>query len=215
MTLSLDNIKSKFNIIPNSTKGNCLLQYANLDQKSMQYAVERNLKKVGKMTLTGIEIISEETMRHNPPEYLLVLPWHFRNEIIERERDYLENGGQLVFPLPHFEIFSYKPRLLITGCDGQIAQYVKKQFSDYTLYGIGHLNPNYQTDITKCYFDMNDNRLLENILSIIQPSVIVHLAGISNSHYALDNPVETLKINGLVTAYLCDIIHRYNWKIKL
>ena len=78
-----------------STKGNCLLQYAQLYEKDMKYAVERNPKKIGKMTSTGSEIISEEVMRTNPPEYLLVLPWHFKDEIILRESDYLKNGGHL------------------------------------------------------------------------------------------------------------------------
>lgn len=87
-----------------STKGNCLLQYAQLYEKDMKYAVERNPKKIGKMTSTGSEIISEEVMRTNPPEYLLVLPWHFKDEIILRESDYLKNGGHLIFPFPKFEI---------------------------------------------------------------------------------------------------------------
>ena len=130
-----------------STKGNCLLQYANIGEDKIEYAVERNLNKVGKMTSTGIEIISEETMRQTPPEYLLVLPWHFRTEIVEREKDFLNNGGQLVFPFPHFEIVSSKPKLLVTGCDGQIAHYVKEQFTDYTLYGIGHQNEKYEKNI--------------------------------------------------------------------
>lgn len=36
--------------------------------------------------------------------YLLVLPWHFRSFIIEREREYLRQGGKLIFPLPEIEI---------------------------------------------------------------------------------------------------------------
>jgi hypothetical protein len=125
-----------------STKGNCLLQYAHITEADMKYAVERNLSKVGKMTCSGSEIISEETMRQRPPEYLLVLPWHFRSEIIERERAYLENGGQLVFPFPEFEIVSYKPKVVITGLDGMIGQYVKEEMGcDYVIYGIGHKEP--------------------------------------------------------------------------
>ncbi len=89
-----------------STKGNCLLQYANIYESHIKYAVERNLNKVGKMTSTGSKIISEEEMRKHPPEYLLVLPWHFKNEIIEREKEYLNNGGKLVFPFPTFSIIS-------------------------------------------------------------------------------------------------------------
>lgn len=110
----IDHINSsgqKMYIYGASTKGNCLLQYANIGENKVSFAVERNLSKVGKMTSTGIPIISEETMRNNPPEYLLVLPWHFRDEIIQREDAYLENGGQLVFPFPKFEIYSKKKRL--------------------------------------------------------------------------------------------------------
>lgn len=83
-----------------STKGNCLLQYANISEHDIKYAVERNPKKFGKMTSTGIKIISEEEMRADPPEYLLVLPWHFKKGIVKREAKFLENGGMLLFPFP-------------------------------------------------------------------------------------------------------------------
>lgn len=91
-----------------STKGNCLLQYANITEDKIKYAVERNPIKFGKMTSTGIKIISEEKMRINKPDYLLVLPWHFKNEIILRENEYLKNGGSLIFPFPYFSVFNYK-----------------------------------------------------------------------------------------------------------
>lgn len=108
-TINSDN--KKIYIYGASTKGNCLLQFANITPSDIKYAVERNPIKVGKMTSTGIEIISEETMRQAPPEYLLVLPWHFRDEIIKREEEYLKNGGQLIFPFPTFEIYSYKKKV--------------------------------------------------------------------------------------------------------
>jgi GDP-D-mannose dehydratase len=198
-----------------STKGNCLLQYANLTENDIKYAVERNPKKLGKMTSTGIEIIMEETMRKNPPDFLLVLPWHFKDEIINREKEFLDNGGQLVFPFPNFEIISSKPKVLITGCDGMIAQYVIERFSNFKLYGIGKTENLYRNNITKFYFDMKIYDKLENVLSIIKPIYIIHLASISSSHYAFNNPIETLKMNGLITAYLCDIIHKNGWNIKL
>ena len=68
-----------------STKGNCLLQFADLtDQTHMRYAVERNLSKVGKMTSQQeLKLLVEETMRASPPAIIyLVLPWHFRDEIV-------------------------------------------------------------------------------------------------------------------------------------
>lgn len=89
-----------------STKGNCLLQYANITEKDIPFAVERNPEKVGKMTCTGIPIISEESMRANPPSALLVLPWHFRPAIIDREKEFLQAGGKLLFPFPRFEVVS-------------------------------------------------------------------------------------------------------------
>lgn len=92
-----------------STKGNCTLQYADLGEKEIPFAVERNPDKVGKMTATGIPIILEETMRQNPPDYLLVLPWHFRTEIVEREKEFRDNGGKMIFPFPFFEVVGADP----------------------------------------------------------------------------------------------------------
>jgi len=199
-----------------STKGNCLLQFANIGEEQIKYAVERNLNKVGKMTNTGIKIISEETMRANPPNYLLVLPWHFREEIIKREETFLKNGGQLVFPFPQFEIVSYTPKVLITGCDGMISHYIKEKLVDYTLYGITRTKSvNFEEKITKIVFDMNNRELLEESILTIRPDIIIHLASISSSQYAFNNPIETLNTNGMITAYLCDIIHTNNLKTKL
>jgi GDP-mannose 4,6-dehydratase len=199
-----------------STKGNCLLQYAQLNESHMKYAVERNPNKVGKMTSTGIEIISEETMRDDPPDFLLVLPWHFRNEILEREKPFLDAGGQFIFPFPHFEIVGSKPKLLITGCDGMIAHYVKERFTDYNLYGIARsVEHKYEKNVTKFYFDMSDQQVLEDTLSIIKPHTIIHLASVSSSQYALKNPFETIQCNGLLTVSLCDIVHKKGWSTKI
>lgn len=97
-----------------STKGNTLLQYFGLDHRYIDAAVERNPDKVGLKTVgTEIPIISEEEMRANPPDYLLILPWHFINEFKRREYDYLKGGGKFIVPCPTFEIVEYdekKPR---------------------------------------------------------------------------------------------------------
>jgi GDP-D-mannose dehydratase len=199
-----------------STKGNCLLQFANINENKIKYAVERNLNKLGKMTSTGIEIISEETMRLNPPDYLLVLPWHFREEIIAREENYLKNGGQLIFPFPQFEIVSYKQKVLITGCDGMISHYVKEKLNEYTLYGITNIETGISDkNITKIIFDMRNNNILEDMMLTVKPDIVIHLASISSSYYAFNNPIETLECNGMLTAHLCDIIHRNNMNAKL
>lgn len=198
-----------------STKGNCILQYCNITDSDAKYAVERNPAKIGLCTITGIEIISEETMRDDPPDYLIVLPWHFKDEIIVREKEYLDNGGQLIFYFPTFEIVTSKPKLLLTGCDGFIGSYVKENYNDYTLYGITRTKKEIEKNITKIYLDMNDYDELENTIKIINPDSVIHLAGISSSIEAFKNPLKTLHVNGMVTANLCDIIYKNNKKIKL
>jgi len=215
----INNNGKKLYIYGASTKGNCLLQYAKINENKVKYAVERNLNKIGKMTSTGIGIISEDTMRNNPPDYLLVLPWHFKEEIIKREDSYLNGGGQMIFPFPNFEIYSKKEKILITGCDGMISKYVIDEYTDCSnniLYGFGH-NELYSKNkkITKFYFDIRDKIELELNLNIIKPNIIIHLAGVSSSIHAFNNPIYTLELNGMSIANICDIIHKNKWNTRL
>lgn len=199
-----------------STKGNCLLQYANLGEKELNLAVERNPRKIGKMTNTGIRIIGEEEMRSNPPDFLLVLPWHFRTEIIEREQEFLKNGGQLIFPFPTFKVVSHKEKVLVTGCDGMLAHFYKDIIkNDANIYGITKKIKSISSEIIKFECDVTNEMLLEKIIQEVCPNKIIHFAGISNAGYSLNHPVDTIMTNGLSTVYLCEIIHRNNMKCKL
>jgi len=97
----------KIHIYGASTKGNTILQWCGIDNKIVEYAAERSPEKFGARTIgTDIPIISEAESRKMNPDYYLVLPWHFKNEFIERERDILERGTRLIFPLPKIEIIS-------------------------------------------------------------------------------------------------------------
>ena len=88
-----------------STRGNTLLQYSNLNNKLIKNAVERNPEKWGKIiSSVGIPIISEEQARKDKPDYMLILPWFFKKEFVNREKKYLEKGGHFIFPLPKFEV---------------------------------------------------------------------------------------------------------------
>lgn len=88
-----------------STKGNTLLQYFGLDNKLITAIVERSPYKFGLKTIgSNIPIISEDEMRQNMPDYMLVLPWHFINEFVSRENKFLEQGGKFIVPCPRFEI---------------------------------------------------------------------------------------------------------------
>ena len=88
-----------------STKGNTLLQYYGLTTDDIIAIAERSPQKFGKFVVgTNIPIISEKEMRAATPDYLLVLPWHFIKEFVERELDFLNNGGKFIVPCPEFEI---------------------------------------------------------------------------------------------------------------
>lgn len=88
-----------------STRGNTLLQFAKLDNNLIKAAVERNPEKWGKkIESVDIPIISEVEARERRPDYMLVLPWFFKEEFIEREKEYLKTGGAFIFPLPTMEI---------------------------------------------------------------------------------------------------------------
>ena len=88
-----------------STKGNVLLQYCNIDSKLLNYISEVNRFKFNKYTPgSNIKIISEKEAKLKNPDYLLVLPWHFKDHIVKREQIFLKNGGKLIFPLPDIEI---------------------------------------------------------------------------------------------------------------
>ena len=88
-----------------STKGNILLQFCGLSEKEIPFIAEVNQDKFGKMTPgTNIPIISEEEARKMQPDYLFVLPWHFKNGIISKERAFISNGGKFIVPLPEIQI---------------------------------------------------------------------------------------------------------------
>ena len=88
-----------------STKGNVLLQFCGFTPEQIPYIAEVNESKFGCFTPgTNIPIISEKEAREMSPDYFLVLPWHFKHSILEREKLFIENGGKFIFPLPEIEI---------------------------------------------------------------------------------------------------------------
>lgn len=88
-----------------STKGNVLLQFCGFTTKQIPCIAEVNEQKFGSYTPgTLIPIVSEAEAKAMKPDYFLVLPWHFKNSILEREREYIEQGGKFIFPLPEIEI---------------------------------------------------------------------------------------------------------------
>ena len=95
----------KIHIYGASTKGNTILQWCGIDNRIIDVAAERNPDKYGAHTLgTDIPIVSEKESRALHPDYYLVLPWHFKAEFLQREKETLARGIGLIFPLPTIEI---------------------------------------------------------------------------------------------------------------
>ena len=106
----IESALSKNNVLHGlgaSTKGNTFLQYAGLGKRELPFIAEVNQKKYGKVTPgTRIPIISENDSESMEPNFYLVLPWHFRENIISKKKDFMLGGGKLIFVFPKFEVIS-------------------------------------------------------------------------------------------------------------
>ena len=88
-----------------STKGNTLLQFFKIGQRQISFISDRNPDKYGLKTPgTNITIISEKKSRSLKPDFYLVLPWHFKKEILKREIKIRKKGTRFIFPLPKLTI---------------------------------------------------------------------------------------------------------------
>ena len=105
LLLNLKDTKKKVLGYGASTKGNVLLNYCNITSNLLPYICDVNPYKEGRFTPgTNIKIISEQKAKTLKPDYFLVLPWHFKNHVINKENNFLKNGGKLIFPMPDIEI---------------------------------------------------------------------------------------------------------------
>lgn len=87
-----------------STKGNTVLQIADLGPDQVACAVERNVAKVGRETPgSRIPIVGEDALEQHQPEALLVLPYHFRDGLVARTRA-AGVTSKMIFPLPRVEV---------------------------------------------------------------------------------------------------------------
>ena len=89
-----------------STKGNVLLQYLNIDQKYIKAIGEVNSDKFGSYTPgTNIKIIDEKKVFSSNPDYIFILPWHFKKFFLKLK---ILKKFNLIFPLPKFTLIKKK-----------------------------------------------------------------------------------------------------------
>ena len=91
-----------------STKGNVLVQTTPVTPDLVTKVGDVNPYKFGRyLPGSGIPIVSEQEVLGDNPDYLLILPWHFRETFMTTLAPYLANGGRLIFPLPDLEVVGY------------------------------------------------------------------------------------------------------------
>lgn len=94
----------KIHIYGASTKLNTILNFCNIGPELIPFAAERSPEKYGATTISGIKIISEEESKNMNPDYYLVGPYHFKDEILLREKKLIQKGTKFIFPLPKITV---------------------------------------------------------------------------------------------------------------
>jgi hypothetical protein len=88
-------------------KGNTLLNYCAIRTDFLDYTVDRNPYKQGKfLPGTHIPIFAPDHIRSTKPDYILILPWNLKEEIMHQLADIRAWGGRFVVPIPRVKIFT-------------------------------------------------------------------------------------------------------------
>lgn len=194
-----------------STKGNTLLQFYELDSSIIRGAAERNPIKFGRRTPgTNIPIMSEEEVRSVNPDFMLVLPWHFREGFLVREANYLRNGGQFIFPLPHVSIETGQKKALVTGASGQIGTFLVNELKGqgYHVYGTTTQSGHHSSDLL--YFSQpgyRDMTAWEDLIASIHPDEI-YLLSAETASVTSNAALTTLEVNGNLTCSVLEAVAR-------
>jgi SAM-dependent methyltransferase len=84
-----------------AAKGTSLLAYCGIGREDLTYIADRNVHKQGKfMPGARIEIVAPSRIESDPPDYLLILPWNFGEEIRDQQTAFREAGGRFIIPVP-------------------------------------------------------------------------------------------------------------------
>jgi SAM-dependent methyltransferase len=92
-------------------KGNTLLNYCGIGTDFLDFTVDRNPYKQGKYTPgTRIPILPPEALAERRPDYVLILPWNLKDEIVEQHAYVHDWGGRFVVPIPEVRVLPGDPR---------------------------------------------------------------------------------------------------------
>ena len=103
---SLKNKRKKISIYGASGKGQALMQFSKIDNKLIDYVFDKSKLKQGRLTPgTNIRIFDPKFISRRRVDYLIILSWNIKDEIIKQENKFKKNGGKFIIPFP-------KPKIL-------------------------------------------------------------------------------------------------------
>ena len=103
---NLKKKKNKISVYGASGKGQALMQFSKIDNKLVDYVFDKSKLKQGRFTPgTNIRIRDPKHISRNKVDYLIILSWNIKNEIMRQEKIFLKKGGKFIIPFP-------KPKIL-------------------------------------------------------------------------------------------------------
>lgn len=84
-----------------AAKGAIMLNYLGADTRQIDFVVDKNIHKQGRhMPGVHIPILAPEELVKRQPDYCLILPWNFKDEIMQQQAEYRRKGGRFIVPVP-------------------------------------------------------------------------------------------------------------------
>jgi SAM-dependent methyltransferase len=84
-----------------AAKGTILLNFAGIGPQMLEFVADRNVHKQGRyMPGVRLPIVAPARILEDRPDYLLILPWNFKEEIMEQQGEYRRLGGRFIVPVP-------------------------------------------------------------------------------------------------------------------